>query len=520
MERLNGQRTTYLDYGEGNVREMQDNFITAGLPNMLMDSYWKGRTVFQLKTVPTRRYHSKAPPENTAVPKEEPEPTEAQSSTARNPVQNSQGSPDLNTDRGRTLNQKMMTFRDFDDTEFHKVLMELFNTPETETGELRTSDCWIHTPAAWIRFHHVPRRTLYVPDETEVPHDRLGSYRLTLFYKTSTDQDEKSFVDQWRTDESKDVGFVWTGLTLFQTSDCIPDTIVEQETHDKAARDAKALPRPNEPTDQQRATHNLTHLPYRSWCEYCVKSKGRENHSKRQTDRQPVIQVDYCFVNTGPDVGQRTVLTAVDVQTGLATAVVVPNKGRHQYSVAELKKFIYETGRTYGILQYDKEPALKALVTDVSKELGGMSIRATPKDWKQAHGSIGKMQQTLFGQSRTLRLQLQERIRTDINSNHCIFPWIVKHSQFLLNRYLTHEDGHTSYFRRWKRDYQGSLCEFGETVLFRMPGKLRNKADTAWYTGIWLGKDTEADESIVHCEGSVYKVRTVKESHSLQAMEH
>ena len=92
----------------------------------------------------------------------------------------------------------------------------------------------------------------------------------------------------------------------------------------------------------------------------------------------------------------------MDGQTGLSTAVVVPNKGRHSYSVAELKKFIYETGRTYGILQYDKEPALKALVTDVAKELGGLSIRATPKDWKQAHGSIGKMQQTRFGQSRTL----------------------------------------------------------------------------------------------------------------------
>ena len=84
-------------------------------------------------------------------------------------------------------------------------------------------------------------------------------------------------MGQWNTDESRDVGFVWTGLTLFQTSG-IPDFIVEQETHDKAARDAKALPRPNEPTDQQRATHNLTPLPYRSWCEYCVKSKGRENH--------------------------------------------------------------------------------------------------------------------------------------------------------------------------------------------------------------------------------------------------
>ncbi len=76
-----------------------------------------------------------------------------------------------------------MTFRDFDDTEFHKVSLELFETPERETGELRTSDCWIHTPAAWVRFHHEPRRTLHVPDETELPHDQLGSYRLTLFYK-------------------------------------------------------------------------------------------------------------------------------------------------------------------------------------------------------------------------------------------------------------------------------------------------------------------------------------------------
>ena len=147
-----------------------------------------------------------------------------------------------------------MTCRGFDDAEFHKVLLELLDTPETETGELRTSDCWIHSPAAWIRFHHEPRRTLYVPDETELPHDHLGSYRLTLFYKTSTDQDRKSSVDQWNGCHQRDVGLMWTGLTLLQTqtSNCVPDTVVvEQETHDKTARDAKTLLRPNEP---QRAT--------------------------------------------------------------------------------------------------------------------------------------------------------------------------------------------------------------------------------------------------------------------------
>ena len=67
-----------MDYGEGNIREVQDNFMTTELPNQMMDGYWTGRTVFQLKTVPTPRYHSKAPPDNSAVPKEEPEHTEAQ----------------------------------------------------------------------------------------------------------------------------------------------------------------------------------------------------------------------------------------------------------------------------------------------------------------------------------------------------------------------------------------------------------------------------------------------------------
>ncbi len=73
------------------------------------------------------------------------------------------------------------------------------------------------------------------------------------------------------------------------------------------------------------------------------------------------------------------------------------------------------------------------------------------------------------------------------------------------------EDGHTSYFRRWKRDYQGALCDFGETVLLRMPGKRKNKADTAWHTGIWLGKYTEADAS----QGSY-----CQKNHSLRTMEH
>ena len=44
---------------------------------------------------------------------------------------------------------------------------------------------------------------------------------------------------------------------------------------------------PKQPTDEERRVHNLTHLPYRSWCEHCVKGRGREadhKHLKSQPE--------------------------------------------------------------------------------------------------------------------------------------------------------------------------------------------------------------------------------------------
>ena len=93
-------------------------------------------------------------------------------------------------------------------------------------------------------------------------------------------------------------------------------------------------------------------------------------------------------------------------------------------------------------------------------------------------------------------------------NKHAVYPWIVKHAQFTLNRFLTHSDGNTSYFRRWGKNYSSTVCEFGETVLFRYPGKLKDKGDTAWSTGIWLGRDT--DEHIVSTGTGITKVRTIK----------
>jgi hypothetical protein len=70
----------------------------------------------------------------------------------------------------------------------------------------------------------------------------------------------------------------------------------------------------------------------------------------------------------------------------------------------------------------DPEPALKALVEQVLEKLGGLSARSTPTGWKQAQGSVGNAQSTLYGQVRPLILHVKNTYELDIPCNSTVFP--------------------------------------------------------------------------------------------------
>ena len=111
---------------------------------------------------------------------------------------------------------------------------------------------------------------------------------------------------------------------------------------------------------------------------------------KKKNDRQPVIQIDFSFMATENDLPKRTILNATDVQTGYSMAVVLPSKGSvEKYAVAELRKFVFEIGRTFGIVQYDKEAPLKTMARDLCKVVGGMSMRSAPTGHSQSQGVLG-----------------------------------------------------------------------------------------------------------------------------------
>jgi len=213
-----------------------------------------------------------------------------------------------------------------------------------------------------------------------------------------------------------------------------------------------------------------------------------------------------------------SVLTAVDVETGMCMAVQLEDKTQHvQYLSTCLQQFLVGYGRTHAILnntvlQSDQEVFIIALLKMVAIAMGSnMAVRQSPAYTSPAQGKVERFHRTLMGQVKAIKLQLENNYGIKLNSKHPIMPWLVKHSAYLLNRYSIHSDGNTSDYRRWGQEHKTPICEFGEAVLYMLPtAKHMPKMEARFYPAIWLGKDTSTNENIFGISNKVDKARTIR----------
>ena len=86
----------------------------------------------------------------------------------------------------------------------------------------------------------------------------------------------------------------WADMQLPICGQCPAD-----EKRARTQGHARGLPSPNEPTVEERAIHNLTHIPYRSWCPYCVAGKRANTpHRREMVPRTiPLLSADYGFIS-------------------------------------------------------------------------------------------------------------------------------------------------------------------------------------------------------------------------------
>ena len=93
---------------------------------------------------------------------------------------------------------------------------------------------------------------------------------------------------------------------------------------DRAGQDAdieeeaevqRALRDPGTPSRAEREEHELTHLPYRPWCDACVRGRAKDKMSLRLTEAYshscvPRVRMDYCYLTE--KIEEEEVADAVD----------------------------------------------------------------------------------------------------------------------------------------------------------------------------------------------------------------
>ena len=124
----------------------------------------------------------------------------------------------------------------------------------------------------------------------------------------------------------------------------------EEVTDHKHVHTPMCMPGPKVPSAAEKALHDLTHMPYRSWCYWCV--AGRRNSSHRRPQKQittartvPCLYLDDCFLKNDAEDPIQTVLVVkskpLGDNSGSTLAVPVNAKGPpDQYGLENLPAFI------------------------------------------------------------------------------------------------------------------------------------------------------------------------------------
>ena len=227
-------------------------------------------------------------------------------------------------------------------------------------------------------------------------------------------------------------------------------------------------PCPGQPTLAQRLAHEVTHYPYRKWCEHCVRGRAvgpnaRTVKGEHKELALPRAHFDYAFIQE--DISETEDELDKTESAGLSMTIVAVWESlcdgvwtyavRGKGVVAEplLPPRIAEDLSTVGmgssrmVLKTDTEAA----IIDVRKAIGRIRGSDAPTTFDDSRvgdsNSNAKIERTIRevkGLIRTLRSSLSSSIKAHIGIKSPILPWIVRHARYILTRCKVLNDGQTA----------------------------------------------------------------------------
>ena len=248
---------------------------------------------------------------------------------------------------------------------------------------------------------------------------------------------------------------------------------------------------------------------------------GRPNTQHRRIDEErtvPLIASDYAYIRDSRDQSLLTILVAKVVPYGVVLAMAQDHKGVTNDNVERASNWLKDIGLTKFVVKSDQEPSIIALFEAAALATGRKmeeeAVVATPErssvGESASNGLAKRAVQSVEDIVRTCKLALEARISARIPSASPIMHWMVEHAASLLTKYHVGSDGRTGYARLHGRETKEKLVEFGETIMWFVPRKLRAKLDARWRYGIWLGRALNSDDNYIGTRnGDVVRARAI-----------
>lgn len=173
------------------------------------------------------------------------------------------------------------------------------------------------------------------------------------------------------------------------------------------------------PSLEDRREHELTHLPFWSWCRHCVRGRGKEDPCRRTNAADesalPEIHLDFMFMGEGE--GKTLAMLVGRKKCTKATmATVVPRKSTGEWTSRRLMAWLRELGLEFNdiIVKSDSEPALLNLVEAWARLKavrggGKMVLENRPVQCSRSNGVVERGIQAVQGMIRTMRSTLEDK---------------------------------------------------------------------------------------------------------------
>ena len=222
---------------------------------------------------------------------------------------------------------------------------------------------------------------------------------------------------------------------------------------------------PGTPTQGERDQHQVSHIPFRSWCGACIRGRGRMDQHRHLSheDDQEIVQIDYMYPL---GLEGRRAISAVDAKRGYGISSMVQLKGSSDaFAVRLVVEFLSEVGHDPVILQCDPEASITDFCRSVAaKHRGKVLLRVTPRASSVSNGAVERFHQSVQGVTATLTAAVEQAYGVMIDKDHLLIPWAIRHASWLYTRFQRHADGETSFKAFMQRDYKGEVYVFVEQV--------------------------------------------------------